>query len=54
MPDCTVVGAQARYDLNDGIEANVRVENLFDEVYETSSGYAASPRAIHAGLRATF
>ena len=54
MPDYTVVGAQASYELSGGAEAYLRVENLFDETYETSSGYAASPRAIYAGLRATF
>jgi vitamin B12 transporter len=54
MPDYTVVGAEAAYQLNDTAEAYLRIENLFDEDYETSSGYGTSGRAAFVGLRAKF
>jgi vitamin B12 transporter len=54
MPDYTVVGAEAAYQVNDTAEAYLRIENLFDEDYETSSGYGTSGRAAFVGLRAKF
>lgn len=54
MADYTVVNAGLNYAVSDNAQVYVRVENLFDEVYETSAGYNASGRAIFAGLRASF
>lgn len=54
MPDYTVVNAGLGYAINDNAQAYIRVENLFDEDYQTSAGYSASGRAIYAGLRAQF
>ncbi|MDO8884705.1 TonB-dependent siderophore receptor [Pseudotabrizicola sp.] len=54
MPDYTTVKVNLDYDLGQGKSAYVRVENLFDKSYQTSNGYAASRRAVYAGLRASF
>jgi vitamin B12 transporter len=54
LDDWTVVNATVSYDLNDRAEAYVRVENLFDEEYQTVRGYAQPGRSIFAGLRARF
>ncbi len=52
--DYTLVGLGVSYDVNDSTEAYVRVENLFDEDYETAGGFNTSGRAFYAGLRAEF
>lgn len=54
MPDYTVVGVEAAYKVGEGAEAYLRVENLFDEDYQTSAGYGTSGRAAFVGLRAKF
>lgn len=54
MPDYTVVSAEASYKVSDSAEAYLRVENLFDETYQTSQGYSTSGRAAFVGLRAKF
>ena len=54
MPDYTVVGVEAAYKVGEGAEAYLRVENLFDEDYQTSEGYGTSGRAAFVGLRAKF
>jgi vitamin B12 transporter len=54
MPDYTVVTAEASFKVSDGAEAYLRVENLFDESYQTSQGYNTSGRAAFVGLRAKF
>jgi vitamin B12 transporter len=54
MPDYTVVGVDASYQVSDTAEAYLRIENLFDEDYQTSEGYGTSGRAAFVGLRATF
>ena len=54
LDDYTVADAAARYRISDRSEAFLRVENLFDEDYETVLGYGTSGRAVFAGLRASF
>jgi vitamin B12 transporter len=54
MPDYTVLGASVTYDLTDKAQAVLRVENLLDEDYQLTSGYAAAGRSVYAGLRASF
>ena len=54
MPDYTVVGVDASYQVSDTAEAYLRIENLFDEDYQTSEGYGTSGRAAFVGLRAKF
>lgn len=52
--DFTVVDAAATYSLSDRAEAYFRVENLFDQEYQTNPGYGTSDRAYYAGFRARF
>ena len=54
LPSFTVVNAGAEYALSDAATAYVRVENLFNEQYQTTTGYGTSDLAIYAGLRARF
>lgn len=52
--DHTLVHVNTAYQVNDSVEAFLRVENLFDEDYETAGGFNTSGRAAYAGLRASF
>jgi len=52
--DYTLVGAGINYDVTDTTEAYLRVENLFDEDYETAGGFNQPGRAVYLGLRAGF
>lgn len=54
MPDFTVVNAEASYAVSDRAEAYLRIENLFDEDYQTSAGYGTAGRSAFVGLRAKF
>jgi vitamin B12 transporter len=54
MEDYTVANLTVTYALTDAAEAYLRVENLFDEDYQTLRGYGQSDRAVFAGLRARF
>lgn len=54
LDDYTVVNAGVRYAVTDTAEAYLRVENLFDEAYESVNGYNMSDRAVYVGLRASF
>ena len=42
------------YAVTDRAEAYLRVENLFDEDYETAGGFNTSDRAVYVGLRGSF
>lgn len=54
VPDYTLANVSIGYALTDNAEAYLRVENLFDEQYQTARGYGTSGRAIYLGVRATF
>ena len=54
MPDYTVVNASASYDINDKLQAYVRVQNLADAQYETVTDFNTGGRQIFAGIRASF
>jgi vitamin B12 transporter len=54
LDDYVVIDTQLGYEVADGVEAYLRVENLFDEEYQTSPGYSTSDRAFYLGLRASF
>jgi vitamin B12 transporter len=54
MPDYTVFGVSASYQVNDMAEAYLRIENILDEDYQTVPGYGTSGRAAFVGLRAKF
>lgn len=50
----TLVGANARYMLNDNIALTLRGANLLDEEYQEIVGYASPSRAIFGGLELDF
>ncbi len=52
--DFAVVGANFNFDLNDSAQAYLRIENLFDEDYETAGGFNMPGRAAFFGVRADF
>jgi vitamin B12 transporter len=52
--DFVVAGANISYDLTDTAQAYLRVENLFDEDYETAGGYNTPGRSAYFGIRADF
>jgi vitamin B12 transporter len=54
MPDYTVFGVSASYQVNEMAEAYLRIENIFDEDYQTVPGYGTSGRSAFVGLRAKF
>lgn len=54
MPDYTVTNAGVSYRISDTASAYLRVENLFDESYQTVDGYAQAGRQVFLGLRSTF
>ncbi|WP_213981404.1 TonB-dependent receptor [Sphingomonas sp. dw_22] len=50
----TLAGIRAAYPVTDRIEVYGRVENLFDEKYQTVSGYGTMGRAAYGGMRLKF
>ena len=52
--DFTVVGANISYDFSDTAQAYLRVENLFDEDYETAGGFNTPGRSAYFGIRGNF
>jgi vitamin B12 transporter len=54
MPDYTVANFAITYDLNDTAQAYLRIENLFDEEYQTVRNYGQPGRSAFVGLRAKF
>ncbi len=54
VPDYTVVNLGMAYDLSDSVEAYFRVENLFNEQYQSVQNYNSSGRAAYFGVRASF
>ncbi|MFM2355751.1 MAG: hypothetical protein RLZZ528_1487 [Pseudomonadota bacterium] len=54
LPDFTVVNASASYDLGADAEVVLRAENLFDETYELSNGYATAGRSVYVGFKQSF
>jgi len=54
LEDYFVVNAALGYEVASGVEAYLRVENLFDTEYQTSPGYGTSDRAFYVGLRSRF
>ncbi len=54
MPDYTVANISLSYEVNDTTAAYLRVENLFDETYETVRNYAQPGRSVYVGVRTSF
>ncbi|MGR3515140.1 MAG: TonB-dependent receptor plug domain-containing protein [Paracoccaceae bacterium] len=54
VDDYTLVGVGATYNVSDTAEVYLRVENLFDEQFETAGGFNQPGRAAFFGVRASF
>lgn len=54
MPDYTVANLTVSYDLNDQTQAYVRIENLFDETYQTAVNYGQPGRSVYLGVGTKF
>lgn len=54
LPDYGVVNATLSYHFDATTEAYVRIENLFDNEYQSVPGYGTSDRAFYVGLRKSF
>lgn len=54
LKDYTLANIAVSYELSDSAQAFVRVENLFDEKYETVRNYGQPGRQVFVGLRTTF
>ena len=54
LDDFATFNATVTYDLMDRAEAYFRIENIFDEEYQTVPGYGTPDRSFFAGVRATF
>lgn len=54
LDDYVVFDATATYALTDNAELYLRVENIFDEEYQTTPGFGTSDRAAFVGVRARF
>ena len=50
----TLVDLRASYPVNDTFEVYGRVENAFDDSYETTRNYGSPGRGIYVGVRASF
>jgi vitamin B12 transporter len=54
LQDYVTVDTTISYRFDNRMETYLRVENLFDEDYQTVRGYGTSDRAFYLGLRARF
>lgn len=54
LDDYTLIGGTLAYEVRDGVEAFLRVQNLLGEEYQTRRGYGTSDRAVFVGIRASF
>ncbi|MBE2276348.1 MAG: TonB-dependent receptor [Rhodobacteraceae bacterium] len=53
-PDYTVIDSQVDYSFDDRTGAYLRIENLTDETYQSTLGYASSGRALYVGIKTRF
>lgn len=54
LENYTVANTTFTYRVNDGTEAYLRIDNLFNEQYQLVRGYGTSDRAFYLGLRSRF
>lgn len=54
LDDYTLVDLRAEYPIGEGLTLFGRVENLFDEQYQTVLNYSTFGRSVYAGIRARF
>jgi vitamin B12 transporter len=50
----TLFDVRASYALSDSLEVFGRIENAFDEDYETSLGFGTLGRTVYGGIRQSF
>ncbi|SFV70708.1 TonB-dependent receptor; Outer membrane receptor for ferrienterochelin and colicins [hydrothermal vent metagenome] len=50
----SVFNMSVDYQINDRVKIYGKIENIADKTYQTVDGYATSPRAFYAGVRAKF
>jgi vitamin B12 transporter len=50
----TVASVVANYDIRKNLKIYTKVDNITDKYYQTSDGYATSPRAYYAGVKVSF
>ncbi|MEN7538484.1 TonB-dependent receptor plug domain-containing protein [Aurantiacibacter flavus] len=51
VPGYTTVDLRASYPITDMVEIYARVENLFDEEYQTILNYGSPPQMVYGGVR---
>lgn len=54
LPDYTLFNLSATHRLNDRVSLHARINNLTDRRHQEVLGYAAQPRTVFVGLRASF
>lgn len=54
LEDYTVLNANLTYNLTNGADLFLRIDNITDEQYQTTRGYGTSDRALYVGVRGTF
>lgn len=54
MPDYTLVNLGLNWQVSDTAQVYLRVENLFDETYQTARGYGQPGRQVFVGARTSF
>ncbi|WP_246831429.1 TonB-dependent receptor plug domain-containing protein [Pseudotabrizicola formosa] len=54
LPDYTIANVSLAYEVNDKTTAYLRIENLFDEQYQTVTDYGQPGRSVFVGLSAQF
>ena len=54
MTDYTVVDLGFGYELSSDVSASLSLHNLFNEQYQTVTGFGTSDRALYFGVRASF
>ncbi len=50
----TVINTTINYDLKPSTKLYLKIENLTDKYYQTTDGYATSPRAFYVGIKSKF
>lgn len=50
----TLANAVVNYDVTNTVSIYAKIDNITDKYYQTTDGYATSPRAYYAGLKVSF
>lgn len=54
LPDYFTANMSFSYELTDAVRGYLRVENIFDEEYETIKGFSQPGRSLYVGVQSTF